>query len=339
MADIRNCVAKCLQLIPSHTEQGYSYTEFIARICGEIGVDHSSAEKLADVSVLILDLFDLRHPGSDRLIQTAGQMQTYCRNSLVWYLKNDLPVISNWSRSGVASEVDIKSLLDNAPYFLRLMEERRIHLSGINGIAPDYSRLQAVSVCLVKMKIRGKPHILHQWDERAAQFQIIGGRSRIGETPEDTAARELNEEIVEHALIKGRDFEVKALNAPAPVIYTEISRTYGALTRYEISLFHVSFNIPKLRLSENDRWISVSEMRTGITKTGKRIVDYHRIADFERAIGIRVDDLPNSVARSQHRNVLDYVEFKPGIFGLNLDVKRILAEFFAWLARTLGFAD
>jgi hypothetical protein len=326
-------------MVPSHMEQAYSRDEFVAQISNEIGVDHGTAEKLADFSIIILGLFDLRRPASREFIQTADQMQTYCRNSLVWYLKNDMSIVSNWSRSGVASELDIKSLLDNAPYFLRLMEEKRVHLSAKSGIDPENSRLQAVSVCLVKMNIRGKAHILHQWDERAAQFQIIGGRSRIGETPEDTAARELNEEIVEHALIKGRDFEISALNPSAPIVYKEISRTYGALTRYEISLFHVSFNIPKLRLSENDRWISVNEMRAGVTKTGKTIVDYHRVADFERAMGMRIEDLPNSVSRSQHRNVLEYVEFKPGIFGFHLDVKRILAEFFALLARLLGFAE
>lgn len=85
----------------------------------------------------------------------------------------------------------------------------------------------------------------------------------------ETAKRELLEELNNYDLIYGKDFILQSLNQNStPLRKLEISRTYGALTSYEFWLYSVKFNITNFNKSHINRWISLNEMRKGMTYDG-----------------------------------------------------------------------
>lgn len=214
-----------------------------------------------------------------------------------------------------------------APHFLKLMEERRLEISRGNKIEHGYSRLQPVAILLVKGEAKGKPYFLHKWDDIAKQFQLIGGKQRPKEPNIETAMREMVEEV-SRDLRYGRDYELTLLNDKPIQIY-EVSRSYGALTLYQFSLYRVQIKIKRLCLSESDKWISIEEMQKGFTKTGRLIRDAKVFRLFDSAIPNGLEKLPATIKLSNN-DYLDYVEMKPGFWGFNIDIKRIIQN---WLNR------
>jgi hypothetical protein len=121
-------------------------------------------------------------------------------------------------------------------------------------------------------------------------------------------------------LINGQDYELTVLNKK-PVHALQISQTYGALTAYEFWLHGIKLKITKLQLSEIDRWLSLEEMRAGVTSKGKRIAYSENFRLFEASIPGGMANLPDSISVKQTVNYLDFIEIKPRMFGVSFDVK------------------
>jgi hypothetical protein len=244
---------------------------------------------IAYTTVMFLETFGIvRWRGE--LCQITTQIPTYFRNSFIWYLTNHQTLLSNWDKAGTADEViNFESLLDNAPYFLKLIENRRLILSQQLGIEPGCSRFETVAFDFIVAVDRGI---------RAQQFQLIGGRQKPNEDHFETAKRELQEELFRNELLYGRDYEITLLSK-SPIEISDLSRTYGALTQYQFWLYSVTFKLRKLLLSESDRWISLNEIRSGITKDEKRVGDaeFYRLIDSKIPGGLH--NLPSSIELGQ----------------------------------------
>src|SRR5437868_6888710 len=89
--------------------------------------------------------------------------------AILHILDHSLPMLANWRRYGVTTDLHVSNLLETAPYFLRLVEERRLVLAEQEDIEPAYSRQQAISVVLMKTLQNGATHYLYSWDAAAEQ--------------------------------------------------------------------------------------------------------------------------------------------------------------------------
>jgi 8-oxo-dGTP pyrophosphatase MutT (NUDIX family) len=318
--EINEAVSIALEAIPSHRESPKSLVEISESVARSIDIPTEAAQGVVVATAAFLNTLGVL-TWSDKSCCILAQIPDYFRRSLLWYFKHGQHILSNWTRAGVAREFDIANLLETAPYFLKILEERRLELSKQNNLDPGFSRFQPVAIVLVKGSEKKMSYFLHQWDDRAQQFQLIGGRQRGNEQPIDTAKRELHEELSEHNLVVGRDFELAPLNN-IPIRISEVSRTYGALTAYEYWLFEVKLKIEKLRLSPTDRWISLEEMKNGITSTGRRIRDPHLYRLFDANIPNGFECILPSISVAQTENYIDFIEIKPGLPGIgSIDLK------------------
>ena len=322
--DIRNMVICILDSIPTHQDSPKSIEDISSLIT--VNNDMSSAQVVLATGIVIefLEMFGVL-TWSDGRCRMLDQIPDYFRRSIMWYLVNNKTILSNWTRKGVGRDISTVNLLDTASYLVKLLEERRLDLSRIDKLDSGYSRFQPVSVLLIKAVDKNISYLLHQWDERAEQFQLIGGRRRNGEAPSDTAKRELQEEISKHDLNFSRgDYDLIPLHE-APIKYFEVSRTYGALTLYEFHLFAVKFNIEVLDLSPVDRWISIEEMKQGVTSNGHRIGNPQLLRHFDSAIEKGIENIPLSVTNKQTPKFIDFIEVKPSISWLgSIDLKALL---------------
>ena len=100
--------------------------------------------------------------------------------------------------------------------------------------APVVRHTPVAQVLVVSREAGGLPVFLGQWDERAGQFQIIGGRQKQNrdwtEPIEVTAVRELEEELDGQVAFAAGDFRLEYLASFDGE--TRISPSFGALTAY-----------------------------------------------------------------------------------------------------------
>ncbi|MBI3423028.1 MAG: DUF433 domain-containing protein [Acidobacteria bacterium] len=327
---------KALDAIPSYRQPPRTVEEIAATIAKEFGVSQELASGITLATIAFLDTFGVIE-WEKSVCQINDQISTYFRNSLSWYFENHQQLLSNWGREGVARDIKIDNLLELAPYFLKVMEERRLELSKEHRLEAGYSRYQAVALTLVKTIEDGKPCFLHQWDTQAEQFQIIGGKQRPGERPIETAKREFTEETTQHNLRYGTEFTLNLL-CPNPIEMWRISPTYGALTKYEFWVFSAELKLAVLPLGPLDRWISLDEMKSGATLDGRPISDPKLYRSLEVNIPGVLEGLPLSIPPSPKQNSLktvwDNTVMQPGFAGFKIDLKKLLQDW--WSNRKRG---
>ena len=320
----RTILLEVIRCIPSHREGSKSAEEIVNFVAEKLSV-HKEAVIGTTYAVLeFFNLFDLLY-WENNVCQIKNQTSNYFRNSLCWYLENNQKLLANWDRPGVVKEITNSNILESAPVFLKIVEERRIALSKQSHLDAGHSRTQPVVVTLIKGTDNDESYFLHQWDKKANQYELIGGKVRLDENHIDTARREIQEEVAKHDLVYEKDYSLKCLSEK-PITRIEISRTYGALTLYEFWLYEVVFKTNNLVLTDDALWISIEEMKKGVTGSGKKIRDpeVHRIFDAEIPGGM--EKLISSVEISKPKNsrLLDFLEIKPSLYGITVDVKAIL---------------
>jgi len=271
----RDVVARALRAIPEHSERPATIGE-LARCLGD-DLDHRPTQDLVALvgAVLaVVEAFGVVTCAGDAY-RSRGPMPTYFLRSLAWYVEHRRSMVDNWLRGGVRDDISVGSLLEAGPHLLRLMEDKRLRLAGQDA---SPTREQRVAFVLVKALIGGRPHFLFEWDRLAAQYQLIGGGIEAGEEPEIAAQQELIDEIDvarEQRMELDRDFEIQPLvwEVPPPILWTGISRTVGALTRYEVWVYSARIKLSPLRLRDLNRWLTIEEMLSGETRAGRRTGD------------------------------------------------------------------
>jgi len=312
-----------LTRIPSHREDAISADELSALVSRDTDMCIDGARAATEVAIDFLVLLNIISCEGKK-IKIRGEIPQYFLECLRSYLDNNFLLFDNWDRSGVSKEISPDSILDFAPYFLKLAEERRVSLSQERGILASPSRIQPCSVALIKIEAEGRSFFLHQWDPLARRYQLIGGKRRSSETPKQTIIREIQEELINHPLQYKTDFEV--MNYPTEKFtMSYVSSTYGALTYYEFDVFTVSFSITHLQTSVIDRWISINEMIACKTTDGDEIANLGQLISKEYPS--LLENIPTSM-KSKNLAVpadsfLDSIEIKPKFFGVSVDVKQL----------------
>jgi 8-oxo-dGTP pyrophosphatase MutT (NUDIX family) len=185
-------------------------------------------------------------------IRASSQTAKYTLNSLAEYMDSDLSLVNDWKTRGM-----YESPLHNGATFLKHLEEQR---KLLQQDAPP-SREEKVAQVLIKRNNphTGEPELLFQYDRNARQYQLIGGRysPRDNNDLKQTIIREIEEELATNALKYSVDYQLETVISDM-TLEPSISGTFGALTLYHFSIFHMTQLKKPLTLEPTDRWLSVA---------------------------------------------------------------------------------
>jgi 8-oxo-dGTP pyrophosphatase MutT (NUDIX family) len=250
----RRAIARALEFMPADDGTAITPQTLAAQLVqAQPDLGPAAAEDAAWSALRLLRVF-----GAVRVVdggyRMAGRSAGYFARSLAWYVAHDVPITERWRHRQPPGDAPEEPAWD----LLRRMEERRVALAPrYDAPAQAVRQVSAVQI-LIKAMRHGAAHYLHQFDIAANQYQLIGGRVEVGESPARTADRELAEEI--------------AITGPAPVTLTPltsldapirqrmISKTYGALTDYAFHVFAADVRGHRVHLGPRDAWISVDAM-------------------------------------------------------------------------------
>lgn len=267
----REHVARALALVPSHRDAPRTPEDLARSLAALSGL--GTAESLGVISA-VLGLLDtlgaLRQEGD--AVQLASQMPVYLARSLAWFAEQGLPAIDGWRHDSLrlSEQIQRHEWLEHAPHVLAALETRRVALAEAHNRALEPTRHQAAVLVLIDAEINGERCYLHQFDARANQFQLIGGRMEPNETPEQTALRETLEEVGPQQPTPPSVTLIALFDGQPALETDELSATYGALTRYTFYAFRAAFAAP-LTLGPHDRWVTRGEMLAGRTHDGHKL--------------------------------------------------------------------
>jgi 8-oxo-dGTP pyrophosphatase MutT (NUDIX family) len=271
----RKFLVAALELIPSHRDAPKNEAQLATALAQKIGQEETLCTGIVYASIAMLDTLGMLQ-SDEHGVRLSGQLPLYFTRSLSWFAKTGLPLLDGWRRDTypLTQALPRDEYFDHAPHVLAAIESRRIKLAIKNGINAEASRDQSAVIVLISDGNHENPSYLHQFDSRADQFQLIGGRMELGETILMAARREIVEELGPAAsapIQPETDFTVKLLLEGKPALVTvENSHTYGALTRYTFYGCTAHFHGP-IALGPNDRWIPLTEALSGRTHDGKRV--------------------------------------------------------------------
>lgn len=196
------------------------------------------------------------------LIRASSQTAKYTLMSFADYFEHDAILIEDWKTRGIQENV-----LANGASFLHTLEHERV--KRFEDTSP--SRYVKVAQVLIKRinPETNQHELLFQFDQNANQYQLIGGRwsEKDGDDLKVTMIREIEEELPLNHLPYSETYEVINLIENLTV-KGAISTTFGALTHYTFSIFHmVGLNIP-LKLQPEDHWVPIPMVLKGIVTVG-----------------------------------------------------------------------
>jgi hypothetical protein len=147
-----------------------------------------------------------------------------------------------------------------------LMESNRLACS------PEPTPLRVIQVVTAVIKARrsdGDVYLM-QYDEKAEQFQPIGGKQEITDASNQAALiRELCEELTMPSVIPGEDCRINAIVEHARIL--EVSNSLHVLTQYDHSFYHLTDVRFAIHTDTITRWISASELVARKTRDGYAI--------------------------------------------------------------------
>ncbi|TMC06500.1 MAG: hypothetical protein E6J41_18380 [Chloroflexi bacterium] len=257
LSQYRQLVTAVLNSIPTGDEPSQTIAQIASRASLSLGALPLRELELATAIILVvLGVFDVVHERGDRY-RHRGEMPAYFTRSLAWYVANARPLLNNWMRRGVGNDIAIGALLDAAPYLLRIVDDKRLQLAA-SGIDPAPARSRSVACVLVKAMVDGQSYFLFEWERVAAQYQLIGGGIIADEEPRTAAVQELIEEMVVEPgrhLEFGLDFDIRPLDwdRPLPLQWIGVSRSVGAVTRYDVWAYTSHLKVTQLKLREHCR--------------------------------------------------------------------------------------
>jgi hypothetical protein len=263
----RKLVSKILATIPSFDQK--------ARLVTELIPDKIKEEKKAQLlhqlhgilhSLYVFNVISMTKNGR---VKATTEVGSYFLKSFARYMKKDFYLVSNWERPGLDQEFDIHTMMNWGSNFLYLMEHKRVKQFG------DTEPIRFVDVVqfVIKARVSGakEPLYLMQYDTKAHVFQLIGGIRKDRNSDKKVIQSKLIKELPLNNLVNGKTYTVKKITTQ--MSHETISPTYGAYSRYTFDIFHLTITLPFLKLGPLDKWITLQEIHTGITKDGISISD------------------------------------------------------------------
>lgn len=243
-----------IRAIPREDESPVSIEE----LCRQAGFE---VDEMPAASALLLKLLGsfgvlrtVTSPVAGHLIKAEAPAAALFLQSLAEYLLSDQSLLDNWSRAGTFDPPYTGSEVLAGPQFLYLIESRRLRA---NPHAPAI-RWTEVAQVVISRKARGQALMyLTIHDPAARQYQLPGGHRRPGDTDmRDTAIREMEEELDAFTFDPGRDRIVEL----GTIEINQVSRTYGVVTAYKMTFFHLRTTRPSLQVGPHARWVAESTL-------------------------------------------------------------------------------
>lgn len=216
---------------------------------------------------LMLQTIGLVQITDERQIKASSQTAKYTLESLASYVGHNIRWIDDWKTRGVHRQEG--NLLQNGATLLYELEQRRLNLLN----KPEPSRREQVVQVLIKRNnpLTHEAEFLMQYDANANQYQFIGGRvSPNDETLEIAIIREIDEEIF-NTLYFPQDYQLSLL-LPNMVVEATLSPTFGALTEYHFTVYHMTHLRQDIKLEKYDAWVPISEVLSGTVNANKRTI-------------------------------------------------------------------
>ncbi|MEQ8145659.1 NUDIX hydrolase [Streptomyces sp. OP7] len=254
----------------------------------------------------------------------------YFLRGLAAYMRSDHAILDNWERPGTDIEPSTVGRALTGPQFLYLAEERRL---ALDPDAPPLRHADVVQV-LVKAKLRGRggrAQYLLQYDERARQYQLPGGHVRTSDASlRSAAARELEEELDGYTYRSDRD----VLTELGVVDAVQSSRTYGAITDYRVTFFHLKVDAERLRPGPGARWVDESRLFDPDFRIGRASLNVTALSRLNATLPGGMHGLPWSIPATLHRRLGEVIKERPWeVAGLVLGVLGLavsLMPMFLW---------
>ncbi|MEV2239351.1 NUDIX hydrolase [Micromonospora sp. NPDC049891] len=266
-------LARVLEGVPDHDEGAVA----TGQLCAAAGFDGAGAPAAAEVVAGFLRLSGAvvltEDPATGRqTVKAASPAAALFLKSLAAYLRSGTPVIDNWARPGTAEPPYQPQQVLAGAQFLYVIEHRRL------GLDPQASPLRSGRVVQVLIKTRLRllgPRYLMIYDRAARQYQLPGGHLRSDDRdPLAAAVRELEEELPGFTFDARRDRLVEL----GEVEVVQQSRTYGAVTRYQMHFVQLTSTRRDLKAGPDGHWVTeralLDEGRlvkgSGVNTTGLR---------------------------------------------------------------------
>lgn len=239
---------------------------------------------------------------NDEYLKIKSDKARYFIFSIKEYISEGMLLFDGWSDiKGVSLETREDNIFKGTQ-FLHLMEKRRLH----HCPHPKILRKGQVARVIIKAHIDNEDCILFQYDDKTQQFKTIGGNGDDSDVSlESTVKREIREELpICRKLHHSGSYKLVKLYHETRVT---VSNTHGALSEYEVHFF-LMIDVPDMSyfdLQPNDRWISIDEIKNGVTKDNKAIYETSRdlFNDIESAqYSIRNMQRPSRTTISKMRS-------------------------------------
>jgi hypothetical protein len=289
-------VADIIERIPRSDDEALS----IYQLCSEAKEgDPSCANCVLGILVLlgVADAVQVLEERDAPRVKASSEAAHYFLRSLAQFVRRKMTLTTNWERVGVLDSVSPTQVITCGPQLLHAMEQIRTRIQ--ENTTPI--REVAVSQAIIKATVRGrsKAAYLVQYDARAHQYQLVGGRQRRGECePLTVMIREITEELHENRLQYPKDYELIPLVTDLDV--RSLSPTYGAFSAYRFTVYQALFQRKQLKLGQADRWVTLDELLGGQTKDGQRIAD-NIAREVDSSLPGGLDGLKASFTETQRR--------------------------------------
>ncbi len=212
------------------------------------GGDYSRAirDLLAALGVVSEKTWDITSPNAYYLVQ-----------SLVHSIEDGALTSASWQgRTG-------DGCAGTGARLVHLLEENR--LTCVDNPTP-VRIIQAV-IAVIKARRGDQDVYLMQYDEKAEQFQPLGGKRELSDPSAEAAlARELCEELLIDHLTPGEDFQIRPL--AEHVTMAEVSASVHLVTQYDHSFYHLTDIRFPLNTDHVTRWISAAELAARRSRDG-----------------------------------------------------------------------
>lgn len=251
-------------------------------------LDYQHAEYAEYVAALcdLLQMLRLVRP-IEGGIAVEGETERLFVRSMAAHLANSVPMALDWHArlNEVAAAHGTQLLAD-----VELVRKETV--SNPTPVREIY----AVNA-IIKGAHKGRSYMLMQYDDQAHQFQLIGGkREPTDRDAAHTLLREIQEELEMPYLATPADLQLVPIGEQFERV--TLSPSYGVVTSYHISFFHVLDMRFTPRTDSLTRWIDLDHMRMGALPDGRKVSDLaiqslaHYIDDLAYSLNepIQVDE-------------------------------------------------
>ncbi|MGI5273395.1 hypothetical protein ACQEUU_29925 [Nonomuraea sp. CA-218870] len=315
--DARDLMVRLLRGIPSASESGVP----AERLCRDAGVEKTVAVVLGPAFAGFLRAFGAITEDNG-LVKAVSPASFFFLRSLAEYLDAGHPIFFNWSRPRTTEAPYSGQEVLAGPQFLYLMEQRR---TAVNAAAAPLRSVRAAQV-VIKTVVGGRDvrYLVH-YDPVANQYQLPGGRRRHDDlTIQDVAIRELDEEIPKFDFTAGMDQLVELGVAQV----TQVSRSTGVNTLYEITIFQLVTIRNSVPLAPGARWVSEKALLSPQAKVDGVTFNMTALRMVARSLPGGLSQLPSGFQEARPRRLLRIVRNRPweaagvilGILGIVVSV-------------------